>query len=157
MIITILTFLLLSNGYDISNTIYDNSYLDKDQLVNMLSTEESLCLSRALYFEARGESIEGINKVSSVIINRKYNEKFPNTICEVINQKHQFTYDHSKIILDKKVYDRMKYYALLNINKKDTIRDDNILYYHTKNINLKWDNNLKMVYKIGNHLFYREY
>lgn len=157
MFITILAFLLLSNGYNTPNDIYDYSYIDKNQLVNMLSTKESLCLSKTLYFETRGESIEGINKVSSVIINRTYNDKFPNTICEVINQKNQFTYDHSKPILNKKVYDRMKYYALLNINKRDTIRDNNILYYHTNNINLKWDNNLKIVYKIGNHIFYREY
>ena len=41
--------------------------------------EEWLCLTEALYFEARGEKIPGIFAVAEVILNRRDSKKFPNT------------------------------------------------------------------------------
>ena len=47
---------------------------------------EWACLTEALYFEARGESISGIFAVAEVIANRRDSKKFPNSICGVIKQ-----------------------------------------------------------------------
>ena len=75
---------------------YDEAWLRS--LPNGKGGEQFTCLAEALYFEARGESIKGQVAVAEVILNRVESNKFPNTVCGVINQgtgrKYacQFTY-----------------------------------------------------------------
>lgn len=50
------------------------------------------CLRVLLYSEARGEPLEGIRAVASVVLNRKNHPSlYPRTICGVALQKGQFT------------------------------------------------------------------
>jgi spore germination cell wall hydrolase CwlJ-like protein len=44
------------------------------------------CLALNLYHEARGQGSAGLLGVSSVVLNRVKDKRFPNTICEVIYQ-----------------------------------------------------------------------
>ncbi len=44
------------------------------------------CLTEALYFEARGESVKGQIAVAEVILNRVASPKFPDSVCAVVNQ-----------------------------------------------------------------------
>ena len=44
------------------------------------------CLATAIYFEARGEPMVGQVAVAQVIVNRVYDERFPDTVCDGINQ-----------------------------------------------------------------------
>ena len=44
------------------------------------------CLATAIYFEARGEPMVGQVAVAQVIINRVDDERFPDTVCEVVKQ-----------------------------------------------------------------------
>ena len=56
------------------------------------------CLSEALYFEARGETVKGQFAVAEVIMNRVKSGRFPGSVCGVIKQgtgkkyQCQFTY-----------------------------------------------------------------
>jgi N-acetylmuramoyl-L-alanine amidase len=54
--------------------------------------ESILCLAEALYFEARSEPLDAQLLVAEVIYNRVESEEFPNTICEVVYQKNQFSW-----------------------------------------------------------------
>ena len=49
------------------------------------------CLARNIYYEAGLESEEGKVAVGLVTINRSNDEKFPHTICGVVNQKTVFS------------------------------------------------------------------
>lgn len=49
-------------------------------------------LVEMIYHEAKGESFHGKLAVATVAVERKYSRKFPNNLCMVINQKHQFSY-----------------------------------------------------------------
>ena len=44
------------------------------------------CLVEAVYHEARSESLLGMLSVANVILTRKENSNFPNTICQVVHQ-----------------------------------------------------------------------
>lgn len=57
-----------------------------------LDTDEVYCMVEAIYYEARGESLEGKVAVGNVILNRVYDGAYPDTICDVVRQKHQFSY-----------------------------------------------------------------
>jgi len=47
---------------------------------------EKECLAINLYHEARSESMAGIVSVAMVVINRTKSAKFPNNICDVVQQ-----------------------------------------------------------------------
>ena len=81
--------------------------------------KEWACLTEALYFEARGETVKGQFAVAEVILNRVSSPSFPDTICGVINQGTgrkfacQFTYTcdgRAEVIREPKA---MKWWARL--------------------------------------------
>lgn len=53
--------------------------------------DEMNCIQRTVYHEARGESFMGQVLVAEVIENRINSSEFPNTACEVVSQKNQFS------------------------------------------------------------------
>src|SRR5512139_298045 len=54
--------------------------------------EEQLCLAKAVYFESRGEALEGQLAVAEVILNRVASGIYPGTICGVVTQRAQFSF-----------------------------------------------------------------
>ncbi|SVB12061.1 uncharacterized protein METZ01_LOCUS164915, partial [marine metagenome] len=44
------------------------------------------CLALNMYYEARDQGSAGLLGVSSVVLNRVKDKRFPNTICEVVEQ-----------------------------------------------------------------------
>lgn len=61
-------------------------------------TQEEKCLAMSIYYEARGEPKAGQYAVADVVLNRVEDQRFPDTICDVIKQKNQF---HWKKVLPK--------------------------------------------------------
>jgi N-acetylmuramoyl-L-alanine amidase len=53
---------------------------------------EFLCMALNIYHEARGESSVGQRAVAHVVLNRSKSSFFPNTLCEVIWQRSQFSW-----------------------------------------------------------------
>ena len=56
-----------------------------------VNSRELDCLARNIYYEAGLESEEGKVAVGLVTINRSNDEKYPHTICGVVNQKTVFS------------------------------------------------------------------
>lgn len=51
---------------------------------------EIICVALAVYFESRGEELQGQKDVASVVWNRKNRPEWPNNACEVIKERNQF-------------------------------------------------------------------
>jgi N-acetylmuramoyl-L-alanine amidase len=67
--------------------------------------ESVLCLSLALYHEARSEPLEGQLLVAEVVMNRVKSKDFPTTICEVVYQPGQFSWSDKQLtIKEEKVF-----------------------------------------------------
>lgn len=49
------------------------------------------CLSHNIYYEARGESVEGKIAVGMVTVNRSQEKQFGNSICNAVNQRIEYT------------------------------------------------------------------
>ena len=49
-----------------------------------------MCLASVIYFESRGEPLEGQFAVAEVVMNRVEHTDFPDTVCEVAKQSGQF-------------------------------------------------------------------
>ena len=123
--------------------------------------KQILCMAKNIYYEAAMEPYEGKLAVAQVTLNRANSSKFPSTICEVVYQKTNNTYQFSWV--GEKVSEIKNKYAWeesLMVAKKaltehklhDTIYRTKAMYYHNTSVNPAWK--LKYVAKIGNHLFY---
>lgn len=124
------------------------------------------CLSEALYFEARGESVKGQFAVAEVILNRAESPRFPNTVCGVVNQgtgrgKYacQFSYNcdgKSENITEKKAYAQIGKIAKLMLNGEPRVLTKGATYYHANWVSPSWAKKFTGTAQIGTHKFYRD-
>lgn len=124
--------------------------------VDHIPAHEVQCLSQALYREARGEPVRGQKLVARVIVNRTKAKGFPKTICGVVNQKGQFTYNHREKITNRKEFDVSKQVAYEFLSKEahqHTV--DPVLYFHGSHMRPKWKfKELRKYAAVGKHVFY---
>lgn len=64
---------------------------DLTEITAQLSQTELLYLAQTITGEARGENLKGQIAVGAVVINRVLDERFPDTIRDVVLEKGQFT------------------------------------------------------------------
>jgi hypothetical protein len=122
------------------------------------------CLAQALYFEARGETVEGQFAVAEVIMNRVKSSAFPNSLCGVINQgtgrkyQCQFTYTcdgRAENITEPAAWSRVGKIARLIIDGAPLRLTQGATHYHTKAVNPNWSRVFARTASIGVHHFYR--
>jgi len=132
-----------------------------EQLLAQDIGKQVLCMAKNLYYEAAMESYEGKLAVAQVTMNRANSSKFPSTICEVVYQKTNKTYQFSWVGLKvSEIKNKYAWEECLIVARKaltqaklhDTIYKTQAMYYHNTSVNPAWK--LKYVAKIGNHLFY---
>ena len=126
--------------------------------------EQWRCLSEALYFEARGETVKGQFAVAEVILNRVESERFPSSICGVIKQgtgrkyQCQFTYTcngYKDVIGEPRAYERVSKVARAIMDGANNNLTNGATHYHTTAVNPKWSRTYTRTARIGVHLFYR--
>ncbi len=123
------------------------------------------CLSEAIYYEARGESIEGQIAVAEVIINRVTSKHYPNTICGVISQgadrlnSCQFSYKcdgEPERMSNKTAAARARDVAILLMKGERRSLTDDATHYHADYVNPYWAKSLTQTAQHGTHVFYRQ-
>ncbi|MEP5759972.1 MAG: cell wall hydrolase [Litoreibacter sp.] len=134
-----------------------------DQLPRATGGEAWSCLSEALYFEARGETVKGQLAVAEVILNRVSSSEFPNTVCGVIRQgtgrKYacQFTYTcdgRPENISEPKAFDRVGKIARIMLDGAPRTLTHGATYYHTTAVRPRWARKFRQTARMGVHLFY---
>ncbi|MDG1520926.1 MAG: cell wall hydrolase [Yoonia sp.] len=142
---------------------YDRAYLAA--LPTATGGPQWRCLSEALYFEARGESVKGLFAVAEVIMNRVDSRRYPNSVCGVINQgtgrKYacQFTYTCDgwpEVINEPAAFAKVAKVAKILINGADRPLTLGATHYHTKAVNPSWARKFPRTATIGFHHFYRQ-
>ena len=53
---------------------------------DLIESKEANCLELHVYYEARSDNLAGMYAVSDVVLNRVRDDRYPNTICEVVYQ-----------------------------------------------------------------------
>ena len=135
--------------------------LSEVQQVSSNLGQQIECMAKNLYYEAAMESFEGKLAVAQVTMNRANSPQFPKTVCEVVYQKVNNTYQFSWVgervgpVKNKYAWQECMIVArkaLTESSLHDTIYKTKSMYYHNTSVNPAWK--LKYVAKIGNHLFY---
>lgn len=120
------------------------------------SSRDVECMAKNIYFEARGEGLEGMLMVAEVTINRSENEKFPSTICGVVNERGQFGW----VAKNPGIANRQQYQEIYNLserilNGQQTMRNTSALYFKRTGSRSSFHNSRPHVVTVGNHEFYR--
>ena len=119
------------------------------------------CLALNVYFEARSEPIAAQFAVAQVTINRVVSDKYPDTVCDVVWQKKQFSWTHdgkSDKPKEKKAWERAQWVASAVLNDDDnslSIVSPDTVHYHADYVRPYWVSHCEFVTKIGRHIFYR--
>jgi spore germination cell wall hydrolase CwlJ-like protein len=120
--------------------------------------EQTNCLATAVYFEARGESLEGQLAVARVVINRAASGRYPPDWCSVVKQPYQFSFVRHGAFpaADTNCDAWRKAEAIAELAAANVVPSvaSNVLWYHADYVNPSWGQRLNMVEKIGAHIFY---
>jgi spore germination cell wall hydrolase CwlJ-like protein len=121
--------------------------------------QETNCLATAVYFEARGESLEGQLAVAHVVMNRAASGRYPSDWCGVVKQPAQFSFvRHGEFPYADTNSDAWKkaeaIAELAASNVVPSISQD-VLWYHADYVAPSWRHGLQEVEQIGAHIFYR--
>lgn len=125
------------------------------------------CLAENVYFEARGEPLDGQRAVAEVTLNRTRSPYFPHTICTVV---HETLWDP----LRRRFVAHFSWTELGELSEPtgaawkqamtvaSAAYDDTYmpivpgaLFYHATSIRPDWARTKTVVATIGNHVFYR--
>ena len=113
------------------------------------------CLTEALYFEARGEGRSGQRAVAEVILNRVDSRTFPNSVCGVVHQRGQFTYNKNARIREKGTFARVQKVAMAALSGQPRTLTNGATYFHTGRVKPSWSRRFERTTRIGAHIFYR--
>jgi len=122
-------------------------------------SEEANCIATAVYFEARGEALEGQLAVARVIMNRAASGQYPSSWCSVVKQPAQFSFvrhgQFPTINTASAAWAKAQGVTRLAVSNVIPSLSDDVLWYHADYVNPSWGHRLSMAQKIGAHIFYR--
>lgn len=121
------------------------------------------CLTEALYFEARGESLQGQIAVAEVILNRVDSPLYPRSVCKVVKQRGgggcQFSYvcdGRTDRMRDKTSADLAGRIARAMLDHAPRLLTDGATHFHTRGVKPGWSKRFAHTTTIGAHAFYRQ-
>ena len=117
------------------------------------------CLAQAVYFEARGEPIEGQLAVARVVINRATSGIYPSDYCSVVTQRKQFSFVRDGRIPQpnesSEAWRNAKAVAQIAHQDLWDSEVDDALYFHATYVKPSWARQKKQLARIDTHVFYR--
>jgi N-acetylmuramoyl-L-alanine amidase len=144
------------------------AYGDQLRIASERERQQDLsCLARNVYFEARGEPMEGQYAVAEVTLNRVASGRFPNTICDVVHEQRwdrirkRYVSAFSWTELERNAkprgtaWKRAITVASTVYDTREQPRVDGALFYHARYIEPRWAKTKKPIAKIGKHIFYK--
>lgn len=129
-------------------------------------TADLNCLAKNIYYEARGEPLDGQYAVAEVTMNRVASKHYPNTVCEVVYQERfdvirkrnvsAFSWTELDITgpVDQKIWKRAWKIAEEVYDEQAKPRAEGALFYHSRYIRPRWARGKRRIAKIGRHIFY---
>lgn len=140
-------------------------YLEgRNRLVSADGAAEWQCLAEAIYFEARGEPIDGQFAVAEVILNRVDSKHWPDSVCDVIAQGSQnlnacqFSYKcdgEPEVIGDRAAWATARKIARLMLMGAPRRLTNHATHYHADYVDPVWARAMEKTATFGRHHFFR--
>lgn len=139
---------------------FDLSRID----LSVIDQDERRCLTQAIYYEARNQSLTGQMAVADVVLNRVENRRYPSSICGVVYQgskrrtgcQFSFTCDGSmKGRVERRAMVEAQTVATAVLGGFRIALTDGATNYHANYVKPYWAPTLAQTVQVGDHLFYR--
>lgn len=121
----------------------------------MILTSAVLCLSLAIYFEARGEPQEGQQAIAQVIINRA--DASNTSYCAEVFKKGQFSWTKRPYKIPKETdpsWKQAKQIAKVSLMKKQSSKQLKSTFFKNRRSKIILARRLVVERIIGQHIFY---
>ena len=112
------------------------------------------CLATAVYFESRDEPLEGQLAVAQAIINRVESGRYASSVCGVVRQRGQFSFDHSRTPASGTDWRKAQAIARIAIDDMHQQVAPRAISFHAARLSPGWRGKT-VIARIGNHVFYR--
>ncbi|ESQ88597.1 hypothetical protein ABAC460_15000 [Asticcacaulis sp. AC460] len=129
------------------------------------STQNDLdCLTQGVYYEARGEGVDGMRAVAQVILNRVRHPAYPKTVCNVVYQgahlrtSCQFSFTCNGALgrpVEKWAWRRAHDVAQAALGGYVMPVVGTATSFHTTGVNPRWSGTMERVTQVGTHVFYQ--
>jgi spore germination cell wall hydrolase CwlJ-like protein len=130
------------------------------RLVDRLEDETSqmgrqlACLATAVYFESRGEPLEGQLAVAQTIINRVESGRHADDVCAVIREPGQFSFRHARAPKGGAAWRTAQAIARIAQDRLWPEVAEGAMSFHARRVSPGWQGKTRIA-RIGNHVFYR--
>jgi spore germination cell wall hydrolase CwlJ-like protein len=130
----------------------------------MDSARDLECLTQAVYYEARGESLQGQEAVAQVVLNRVRHPAFPKTVCAVVFQGAaaghgcQFSFACDGSMHDRRepaAWRRAEGVAARALGGAVMAAVGKSTHFHAVGYGSQWDGDMIRVAQVGMHIFFR--
>ena len=148
--------------YDENGDFINDGASSLRQLVRQQSVDGSLdaemqCLAGTVYFESKGETLQGQLAVARVVLARVESPRFPDSICGVVFQRSQFSFVRGGKMPPIRTGHRhwRNAVAIAKIAMNDGWESpvEGALFFHARYVSPGW--RLQRLAAIDNHIFYR--
>lgn len=114
----------------------------------------ALCLAGNMYFEARGEPVDGQIMVAEVTMNRA---GVDGDICATVFEKKQFSWTLEKnLAIEEPEAFIQSVILAFDMIDNGCIMCTTATHFHTKGVRPYWADHLTLLGQYGNHIFYEE-
>lgn len=127
---------------------------------------ELRCLALNVYWEARGEPLDGKFAVAAVTVNRTVHPEFPDSICGVVYQGRgqgrrqcQFSWACDRRTDQPRndaAWEQSQTVAYDTLYEHVDDPTHGALYFHATRVRPQWSRTMEKTSRIGRHLYYRE-
>ncbi len=117
------------------------------------SAAEADCLATAVWFESRGEGLEGQLAVAQAVVNRARSGRWGAGVCGVIRAPRQFNFSSARVQRDTASFATAMAVARVALSGLWHDIAQGAHSFHAARLNPRW--RLTRVARIGNHVFYR--
>jgi len=127
---------------------------------------EERCLAEVMYYEARGEGMEGEEAIAEVVFHRMHRRNYPGSICGVVYQgmndapSCQFSFVCNGEMRKPKTaaaWQRAKLLAARILSGYTILGNitGGATSFHAVDVDPSWADSLQRTVQIGNHIFYK--
>jgi spore germination cell wall hydrolase CwlJ-like protein len=144
--------------------VSDTGDWDEDEAATSEPVDPATCLTQAVYYEARSESLAGQQAVAQVVLNRTRVSRYPSSVCGVVFQRARETSGcQFSFVCDGSMYRPMDWtawqraravaaHALGGFVYKPML---NATHYHAAWMTPYWASHFERIRQIGGQIFYR--
>lgn len=130
---------------------------------------EVQCMAENLYHEARGEGEVGMLAVAFVTMNRVEDNRFPDSVCEVVHYKRKGVCAFSWVcqgkgaVKPKNAVERTTWNWIVSLSKSMVLNwhemkhvdiTDGSTHYHATHVDPYWAKKYEKTMEVENHIFY---